>query len=82
MLTEMPATSRELETVQPVYECLPGWMSSTAGVSRLEDLPAGAKDYLAFLADKSGVEVGCVSTGPERNETITITGSRFAQLMA
>jgi adenylosuccinate synthase len=80
MVEEMPATSRELERVQPVYECLPGWQTSTAGVSRFEELPAKAKDYLAFLAEKSGIEVGCISTGPERNETITVGGSRFAEL--
>jgi adenylosuccinate synthase len=82
MVEEMPATSRELEAVRPVYECLPGWQTSTAGVSRFEELPAKARDYLAFLAEKSGIEVGCISTGPERNETITIGGSRFAELFA
>jgi adenylosuccinate synthase len=81
MTEEMPATSRELESVQPVYECLPGWQTPTAGVSRMEDLPSKARDYLAFLADKSGVEIGCVSTGPERNQTITVTGSRFSELV-
>jgi adenylosuccinate synthase len=80
ILEEMPATSREMESVQPVYECLPGWQTSTAGVSRFDELPLKARDYLAFLAEKSGIEVGCISTGPERNETITIGGSRFAGL--
>jgi adenylosuccinate synthase len=82
LIDQMPPTSRELDAVQPVYECIPGWMTSTAGISRVEDLPAQAQDYLTFLAEKSGVEVGCVSTGPERNQTITLPGSRFAQLMA
>jgi adenylosuccinate synthase len=78
----MPATSRELEAVQPVYECLPGWQTSTAGISRFEDLPPRAKDYLAFLAEKTGVEIGCISTGPERNETAVARGSHFERLMS
>jgi adenylosuccinate synthase len=82
MADEMPATSRELESAQAVYECLPGWGATTAGITRRQDLPARAKDYLDFLAEKSGVEIGCISTGPERNQTITVAGSRFAELIA
>ena len=35
---------------------------------------------LEFLEKESGVEVGCVSTGPERNETIRRPGTRFEGL--
>ena len=45
-----------------------------------DELPARARDYLAFLDSHTGVEVGCVSTGPERNQTIVRAGSRFAKL--
>ena len=40
-----------------------------------------AKEYLAFLESRTGVEVGCISTGPERNQTIVRAGSRFEQLI-
>jgi hypothetical protein len=29
----------------------------------------------------TGVEVGCISTGPERTQTLIREGSRFAQLV-
>jgi adenylosuccinate synthase len=77
----MPATTREVESLEPVYEFLPGWRTSTAGLSRFEDLPDKARDYLAFLGERVGVEVGCVSTGPERTETMVARGSRFEQLV-
>jgi adenylosuccinate synthase len=77
---EMPATTRELEKAEPVYERLPGWRSSTKGVSDWNALPAAAQRYLSFLEAQAGVEVGCISTGPERNETICRAGSRFAAL--
>jgi adenylosuccinate synthase len=78
----MPPRVAEVEKVEPVYECLPGWASSTAGISSFDDLPSRAKDYLAFLEARTGVEVGCISTGPERNQTIVRRGSQFEKLVA
>ncbi|MDP9052835.1 MAG: adenylosuccinate synthase [Acidobacteriota bacterium] len=77
---DIPATWRDLAKAKPVYEHLKGWKSSTKGVSRWEHLPQAAQDYLNFLERQSGVEVGCISTGPERNETIHRAGSKFAAL--
>jgi len=81
VVCDMPATVRELEKVEAVYECLPGWNSSTFGMASYGELPALAKDYLAFLEERTGVEVGCISTGPERNQTIVRAGSRFEKLI-
>jgi adenylosuccinate synthase len=77
---EIPATWRELAKAEPVYERRPGWKTSTKGVCGWDDLPAAARDYVLFLERQSGVEVGCISTGPERNETVHRAGSRFAAL--
>ncbi len=77
----MPPTVRELEKVEPVYECLPGWRTSTFGVSSYNALPEKAKEYLAFLEARTGVEVGCISTGAERNQTIVRGGSRLERLL-
>ena len=77
----MPPTVAEIEQVEPVYESLPGWKTTTFGISDYEDLPAKAKDYLAYLEERTGVEVGCISTGPERNQTIVRPGSRFEKLI-
>jgi adenylosuccinate synthase len=80
-VVEMPATIARLEKVEPVYETLPGWASPTAGVTSYEELPARAKDYIAYLEKMTGVEIGCVSTGPERNETIVRAGTKLAALL-
>ncbi|MBM3786602.1 MAG: adenylosuccinate synthase [Acidobacteria bacterium] len=79
--TDMPATNRELESIEAVYETLPGWKSSTRGLTSLDALPEAARRYLDFLQDKTGVEVGCVSLGPERSETIVVPGSRLEKLL-
>jgi adenylosuccinate synthase len=80
--TEMPPTVRQIEKLEPVYECVPGWSTSTLGISSYDDLPAKAKDYLAFLEDRTGIEIGCISTGPERTQTIIRPASRLATLIA
>jgi adenylosuccinate synthase len=71
----------EIEKIEPVYEYAPGWKTATFGISTYDDLPPKAKEYLAFLESRTGVEVGCISTGPERNQTIVRTGSRFEKLV-
>jgi adenylosuccinate synthase len=80
-VTEMPATYRALESIQPVYQSLPGWRCSTRGISRYNDLPDAARTYLKFLEDNTEVEVGGISTGPERNETIIRAGSKLERLI-
>ncbi|HWB85763.1 MAG TPA: adenylosuccinate synthase [Bryobacteraceae bacterium] len=80
-IAEMPPAVTQIEKLTPVYECAPGWKSSTFGISSYDELPARAKDYLAFLEERMGVEIGCISTGPERNQTIVRSGSRFEKLI-
>jgi adenylosuccinate synthase len=80
-LTEMPATYRALEALEPIYQNLPGWQTVTRGVTSYDRLPENARAYLKFLEDQTGVEVGGVSTGPERNETIIRPGSKLETLI-
>jgi adenylosuccinate synthase len=77
---EMPATVRELAKAKPIYETLPGWKSSTVGISDWNKLPEAAKRYVEFLEAKTGVEAGCVSTGPERTQTVVRAGSKFERI--
>jgi adenylosuccinate synthase len=80
-VTEMPATHTAIEALETVYERLPGWRATTRGTSSYDSLPSKAKDYIRFLEERSGVEVGCVSTGPERTETMILPGSRLEALL-
>jgi adenylosuccinate synthase len=80
-LHEMPATYRALEKIEPVFKKLPGWCSSTRGISEYNQLPEKANSYLKFLEDSTGVEIGGISTGPERTETIIRPGSKLAKLV-
>lgn len=70
-----PAVSYDLRKIKPIYETLPGWMSDTLGVTKIDDLPENARRYVEFLSDFIGVEIGLISTGPERDQTIILNDS-------
>ena len=81
VLRDMPALQHVLESVEPIYEERPGWVGTTSGLTDHDALPQGAKDYLRFLSDQVEVEFGAVSTGPERDQTILVRGSRLEKLL-
>src|SRR5665213_996205 len=60
-ITEMPATYRQIEAIEPVYVKHPGWKTPTRGITRFDDLPENARTYLQHLEKLTGVEVGGVS---------------------
>ena len=74
-INEMPALSEELEQVKPQYKTLPGWCQSTYGVKDADKLPKAAIDYLRFIGDFLQIEIGMISTGPERDATIVPEGT-------
>jgi adenylosuccinate synthase len=80
-IAEMPATCRGMGAVEVVYQKLPGWRGSTSGITSYDALPVQAKDYLRFLGEQTGVEVGCISTGAEREQTIVVPGSKLERLL-
>jgi adenylosuccinate synthase len=75
---EMPASAEDLAEVTPEYRTLPGWQSDTYGLREAGKLPRAAVDYLEFVSDFLGVEVGIISTGPEREATIVCAGTKLA----
>ena len=67
-----PQNPEAWDDLQAEYESFPGWMESTRGITRFEDLPANAKAYLAAMEALCGAPVHMVSTGPDRKEIIII----------
>jgi adenylosuccinate synthase len=63
---------RGFESIQPVHTTLKGWQASTEGITEFDKLPKLAQDYLHFLERESGAKIGMVSTGPDRDQTITL----------
>ena len=77
-LTEMPPDIEMLQKVTPEYRTLPGWMASTSSLKDPAALPAAARDYLKFISDTLEVEIGMISTGPEREATFLLPGTKLA----
>ncbi|MEP6944906.1 MAG: adenylosuccinate synthase [Acidobacteriota bacterium] len=70
-----PAVASELVRIKPIYETLPGWVEDTVGTTDFDHLPEKARNYVQFLSDTIGVEIGLISTGPERGQTIILKKS-------
>ncbi|MGH8505652.1 MAG: adenylosuccinate synthase [Stenotrophobium sp.] len=70
---EVPPIGAEgFDAVEAVYEDLPGWMSSTVGISDYQKLPENARRYLKRMEEVTETEVAIISTGPDRVHTIVL----------
>jgi adenylosuccinate synthase len=69
---EIPAQASGYDQIECVYKKMPGWRTSTQGITQMEKLPKAAREYLAFLEKESGARIGMVSTGPGREQTIFV----------
>ena len=65
-----PDTVERLAQVEPVYETLPGWKSSTEGITKFSDLPASAQQLIAIVERETGIPVSMVGTGPSRDAMV------------
>jgi adenylosuccinate synthase len=68
----LPLDADEIAACQPVYETLPGWRETTAGLTRWEQLPAHARAYLERVRVLIDAPIDMVSTGPDREHTIVL----------
>jgi adenylosuccinate synthase len=71
---EIPAHGSGYDAIECIYRTLPGWRTSTLGITGLDKLPKAAREYLDFLEKESGARVGMVSTGPGREQTMFMDG--------
>ena len=72
LVKDFPGSAALLERCKPIYEDFPGWDGVTAGVTKMEDLPAGARAYVERLEELIGRPFDIISTGPYRHETILV----------
>ena len=54
----------------PVYETLPGWKSSTEGITAFADLPQSAQQIVKIVERETGIPVSMVGTGPSRDAMV------------
>ncbi|MBE0547328.1 MAG: adenylosuccinate synthase [Rubrivivax sp.] len=68
----LPLDADEIAACKPVYETLPGWSETTAGLTNWEQLPLNARRYLERMQALIGAPIDMVSTGPDRVHTILL----------
>ena len=68
----LPALVDDQTKIKPIYKIFPGWKSSTNGIKNIEALPENAKKYIYAIEDFIGAKISCISTSPEREDTILL----------
>jgi adenylosuccinate synthase len=69
---DVPAQASGYEKIECVYQKMPGWQTSTQGITEYGKLPQKAREYLAFVEKEAGAKIGMISTGPDRDHTILV----------
>ena len=65
-----PQEENSLARVTPIYETLPGWSEPIEHITKFDDLPQNAKDYIARIEELVGAPIAIVSVGPDRAQTL------------
>lgn len=68
----LPASPHIQSNLEPIYEILPGWQTSTFGSVSYKDLPQNAILYIKKIEEILKVPIHLISTGPERNSMIIL----------
>ena len=71
-LPDFPVTTSLTKKLTPIYEEIDGWNTSTVGLEKMSELPLNARIYIQRIEELTESKVSIISTGPERNQTITI----------
>lgn len=67
-----PASLEELDRCKPVYDELPGWDEDITNVTKFDDLPENAKNYLKRIEELTDTPLATVSVGPDREQTMIL----------
>lgn len=62
----------ELEKATPIYKTFRGWEEDIRNVKKFTDLPKTCQQYLKFIEKFLRVKIAIFSTGPAREDLITI----------
>ncbi len=68
----LPAAQGAQTRVEPIYEVLEGWKTSTEGARTWAELPAQAIKYVKRLEELIEAPVTMLSTSPKREDTILV----------
>jgi len=68
----LPSQITTFAQCQPEFIVLPGWKEDITKVTKYDDLPLNAKNYLQKISELTGVAIKIFSVGPDRKQTIVM----------
>jgi len=68
----LPASQAAQARLEPVYENIEGWKTSTHGARTWAELPAAAVKYVRRVENLINCPVAMLSTSPERDDTVLV----------
>lgn len=66
----LPFGIEQSSDIEPVFETVPGWKTSTADITSFEDMPQNARKYVKHIEELLKVRIFMVSVGPQRRRAI------------
>lgn len=72
ILDSPPPLIEDLESVEPIYETLPGWNQSTQEITSIDQLPKEADHYIKRICELVNTPISILSLGPDRERTLFI----------
>lgn len=70
IINEFPPTLEELQLCEPVYTELDGFDGDLQKCKSFDELPQGAKDYIAKIEELVGCKISMVGVGPGRDQNL------------
>lgn len=67
-----PASLKDLEKCEPIYEEFDGWGDEVANARSYEELPENAKKYLKRIEELTDTKISIIGVGPRRDQTIRV----------
>jgi adenylosuccinate synthase len=68
--TFFPADAGHLLRAKCVYQTVPGWKEDLSQISRFEDLPQTAQNYVKTVEQLVGVPIRMIGIGPKRSDVL------------
>ncbi|WP_019851586.1 adenylosuccinate synthase [Desulfitobacterium sp. PCE1] len=70
VIYEFPQSQKLFKVCEPVYEVMEGWHEDITGVTRFEDLPKAAQEYVRRIELLTETQITLIAVGPGREQTI------------
>lgn len=71
-ISRFPSDLATLRSARPIYEELPGWMTSTTHINSYGQLPIACQNFIQRIQTLVGVPISIISTGPDHDDTIVL----------